>query len=462
MRTKYVLLLAAIIAIAFALPARAELPIVQVDTIFAGFGGGSVSGIVFGPTGETVIVMHDAQPVEINIKTKQVVREFEKVQNALIEGRGLFIVQEKGWICCNIQSSELNGIKGFYGLVIWDYNTGKIINTKEPAITSNGKQFYTQLRNNDLQKQYFCRYDINNLRVIDSVEFDQGIYHGQQTKFTAGFGIIPNSNKLIIGTNTHYEKESGLSQLYVLDFETKLYTKIQIPYKDGTKSSNISNIKVSETGKYFCVDMSTNLNDDTLNGTMFFNNEFKYLFTETGRNIKVKIGDGSKDYYFVHPCFFNDDYLIAVISEKYLSEPNISTIYNGLYEINGKSLLKRINFDEWRNICYNDKDIVICNYYGTVILLNIFDLSVNDDKSIITQNEAGFINGILTFNSASVDKADINIIDYHGNTVFAIKDKYLQSGRNSIAIDFPLANGVYFAIVKTAHGNFSYKFIINR
>ena len=65
MRAKYVLLLAAIIAIVCATVAHAEIPIVQADTVFQGFGGGSVSGIVFGPTGETVIVMHDAQPVEI-------------------------------------------------------------------------------------------------------------------------------------------------------------------------------------------------------------------------------------------------------------------------------------------------------------------------------------------------------------------------------------------------------------
>jgi hypothetical protein len=96
MRTKYVLLLAAFIATVCATAVRAEIPIIQADTVFQGFpGGGSVSGIVFGPTGETVIVMHDSQPVEINIKTKQVVREFEKLQDSTNEGSGLFFQKEK-------------------------------------------------------------------------------------------------------------------------------------------------------------------------------------------------------------------------------------------------------------------------------------------------------------------------------------------------------------------------------
>lgn len=459
MRTKYVLL-AAIIAIACATTARADIPIVQADTVFQGFPGGEVSGIVFGPTGETVIVMHDAQPVEINIKTKQIVREFEKVPNALGDEPLLFIDKIKNYIGGVFLSTEyLNG-KPFNGEIFWDITTGKIIMAiPNIVLLTDGKKYYSYFLKD--KKQYLGLFDINSYKFIDSVEFDQGFYHGQQTKFPAGLGIIPNSNKLIIGANIRYENESGLSQLYLLDFDTKQYTKILIPYQDGTKSSNIRSIEVSETGKYFCVDINIPYNDST-DGNSFYNNKNKYLFTESLSHINKQNPNPNIGFSFERPVFISDEYMIAVVREWSNLDNSELNSYTGLFRISDRKTIKLVKFDKWWHLCYNDSDIAITNPTGTVILLNKFALPVNDDKSINAQEQAEYQNGVLTIISTTNLSANINIIDYQGNTVFAMKDKYFQTGRNSFAIDFPMSNGIYFAIVKTTHGDYSYKFIVNR
>jgi len=459
MRTKYVLLLAALLAIACALPARTEIPIVQADTVFQGFGGGSVSGIVFGPAGETVIVMHDAQPVEININTKKIVREFEKVPNALNTGTGLFIIQEKGWICCNIQSSEFNGIKGFYGLVIWDYNTGQIINSKQPAITSNGKQFYTQIRNNDLHKQYFCRYDINNLSVIDSVEFDQGWFQGNQTRFSLGFGIVPNSNKVIIGVNNKYPNgKSQRSSLYVLDFKTKQYISVEIPFEQGQDSSEIIEIKTSATGKYFVV--SINLPFDQT-AYLFYDKDFKFIFKESIKHLNSLFDDPNTDIDGWIPYFINDDYLISNVKAWSVSNHNY-LFYSDFFDIGEKSTKKRLLLDWASEIVVRDNAIAILFSSGKIALLNLEALQVEQNNIKPIEKSAEFQNGVLTINSEIAEKADINIIDYKGNIIYSIKGIFLTTGKNSVAIDFPLSNGIYFAIVKTLQGDYSYKFIVSR
>lgn len=442
---------------------RAEIPIVQADTVFQGFGGGSVSGIVFGPPGETVILMHDAQPVEIDINTHQIVREFEKVPNATDQGYGLFILKEKGWVCYHAVSTEMNGIKNFWGLIICDYTTGKIIKTiPYVSLITNGKQFYIDSYDETKKRRYYSRYDINTLSIIDSMELDLAWFHGLPTRTPQGFGIIPNSNKIIIGANNKYlDGPAKLATLYVMDFDTKLCTEVAIPYNHNTTSSHISGIRLSETGKYYLVDLDVP-KFDSLDGFNFFNNENKYLFTESFRNINEQNTNPNIGYSFENPVFISDEYVAAVVREWNNFDNSELNSYIGFVLISDSKTIKLVKFDRWWHLSYNGTDVAITNYSGTVILLNKFALPVNDDKSINFQEQAEFINGLLTFNSETTEKSDINIIDYQGNLIYTKKDLHLQAGKNSISIDFPLTNGIYFAIVKTIHGDYSYKFIVSR
>lgn len=441
------------------------IPTIQADTVFQGFPqGGSVSGIVFCPTGETVIVIHNisvsmepekyiVKPVEIDIKTKKIVREFEEITNAVTEGNELFFYAEKNMIGCNARSSDLNGSKNFYGLVIWDYNTGKIINSKQPGIISNGNQFYTQVRDINKHKQYFCRYDINTLIIIDSVEFDQGWFQGSQTRFSAGFGMIPNSNKVIIGANS-----KSRSNLYVLDFDTKKYTEILIPFEKGQDSSEIINIKVSETGKYFLVTIDLPFD---YTAYMVYNQELKFVFKETINHINKTFNNPSRPATWWWPYFIHDDYLLTLARAWNASEKE-DYFYSDFYSITDKTINQRVQFEEGGFIDYFNNDIVISNYAGKLGLLHLDALPVQENKINPIEKTAEFLNGILTINFEIAEKADIEIIDYRGNMIYTMKDIVLQAGKNLLNIDYPLTNGVYFAVVKTLHGDFPYKFLVSR
>jgi hypothetical protein len=254
-----ILILTAVIIAALFLPsaganAQPNVPIVQADTIFAGFGGGSVSGIVFGPTGETVILMHDAQPVEIDIKTKQVLREFEKVPNRTGGGGDMFTVRDKGKLFAVVRSSELYGIKDFAGEIVWDLESGKILETINgiKLLAENDKDKYYFYGTNGTIKEYLGKFDIKTSKMVDSIYLPKTTEGAMYAQWGA-IGIIPNTNKVLLALNRYNEytqgqKEYILAELYFLDFDTKKYTKIPIPYESGQKSSEITSITVSKTG----------------------------------------------------------------------------------------------------------------------------------------------------------------------------------------------------------------------
>jgi hypothetical protein len=436
---------------------RAEIPIVQADTVFQGFGGGSVSGIVFGPTGETVIVIHNAQPIEINIKTKQIVREFEKVPNSPGSQPLSFIDRARNYLGGTFYSTDYFGEPQISGGIIWDINTGKIIK-KLPHITllSDGIKYYSYIIKNN--KEYVGLFDINQFKFIDSVEFDQYWYNGEPGRTSAGFGIIPNSNKVLIGTNgPNYHR--GRSKLYVLDFDTKQYTEIPIPFEPEQDSSEITSIKVSETGKYFVVTLDYLKNDQT--GYFFYDKDFKFVYKETLKHLTEIWNDPDKFVSYWVPTFIHDDYLIAG-ADYYNPIQKKHYQYTDYYDIAKALAIKRIDFYPSANINYFNDKVGISNRLGSTILLSEIALRVDENKISYLEKTAEYLNGNLTFNSEIAEKANIEIIDYKGNILYSKKEIYLTTGKNSFAIDFPMSYGIYFAIVKTTHCDFSYKFIVSR
>jgi len=430
------------------------IPIVQADTVFQGFGGGSVSGIVFGPTGETVIVMHDAQPVEINIKTKQIVREFEKVPNSLGD-QYLIMDKTRGLLSINTRCTELLGTKDFSGNVFWDMVTGKIIKTiPNVVLLSNGKQYYSYIIKD--KKQYIGLFNIDTYKFIDSVEFDQGWVMGEQTRFSAGFGIIPNSNKVLIGANGANYK--GRSKLYVLDFDTKKYTEIPIPYDDGQESSTITRINVSETGKYFVVTMDV-VND--LTAYLFYDKDFKFVFKETRKHLNNLFDEAGIYLNFWETNFIHDDYLICPFEIWSVPEQQYF-YYADFYSISEKSIKKRILFTKVDGIDYFENNIIIGNAFGIIGLLKFDALPVENDLRTKTIQNIQYKDNNLIINTTITDKVEIDLSDYNGGLLFSQKDVYLRSGVNTIKLNHPLANGVYFCLIKSTTESNSFKFMVSR
>jgi low affinity Fe/Cu permease len=246
-----------------------------------------------------------------------------------------------------------------------------------------------------------------------------------------------------------------------MDFDTKQCTEVAIPYNHNTTSSHISNIRVSEMGKYYLVDLGVPT-FDSLDGFNFFNNENKYLFTESPKHINNQNPNQNISFSFENPVFISDEYMAAVVREWSNLDNSELNSYIGLFRITDRKTIKLVKFDRDWHLCYNATDVAITNYSGTIILLNIDALPVQENKINPIEKTAEYQNGILTINSEIAEKADIEIIDYLGNMIYTKKDILLQAGKNLLNIDYPFTNGVYFAIVKSTQKELSYKFIVAR
>jgi hypothetical protein len=435
---------------------RAEIPIVQADTIYQGFGGGSVSGIVFGPTGETVILMHDAQPVEINIKTKQIVREFEKVPNNIGSGNSLIFIKDKNHFTAYVTSSELFGMKDFGGNVIWDYITGKIIKALQDVyLITDGIKYYSRCYSDNYTKEYIGLYDLNTYKYIDSIYLPKTTDGAMYAQWGA-IGIIPNSNKVLIGANRYNEftqgqKEYLLSEIYLLDFDTKKFTKINIPYESGQKSSEIYQIKVSESGKYCIAEI-----DLPSAGTEFFfyDQNLNYLYKLTKQDF-INMTDILSVSINTIITTIEDDYLVFSISNDYLKRNRMA-----FYDIPNRIITKYLGFIG--NGVY-DKYCKKIGLYATILgLTGVFDLytlPVKDISKIISP-ELVYSNNQLTYYSEKAFIGEPQIYDTTGKLILTLGTQPFVIGKNVININIPLNVGFYLLTIKDGTNQISYKFIV--
>jgi hypothetical protein len=429
---------------------RAEIPIVQADTVFQGFGGGSVSGIVFGPTGETVILMHDAQPVEINIKTKQIVREFEKVPNAQGDGSHTFIVNGFPYLVSSFNSSEILGIKNFAGDVVWDLNTGKILKVLPNIMLltdGNMNKYFTYWNHN------FCSYDFEKFKLKDSFNLDNiETYHIEWR----GYGIIPNSNKVLIGANRYTEftpgqKEYKQAELYLMDFDTKEFTKIPIPYESWQTNAQISGISVSETGKYKIV----SLNIFNVDYYYFLDKNMNFLYKMTLSDFEL-LTNTDNIFNTALSLTLTDDYLIFYISSNDLKVRKMFS-----FDIQKKNILKYLSFIGTGLYNRTSQKIALYGILGITGIYSLEALPVQDNSQLNQMENVQYKDSNLIINANLPERVDITITDYNGNLLHTQNDVFLQKGSNSIKINLPLANGIYFCVIKSIGGSNSFKFIVS-
>jgi hypothetical protein len=427
---------------------KAELPIVQADTVFAGFGGGSVSGIVFGPDGNTVILMHNATPTEIDIKTHKVLREFEKVPNATGEDPHMFFNKQKNYIGGTFYSTKYSDGNIFSGEIIWDYLTGKIIKAIPNIILftdCNTERYYTYFNHN------FCSYDFETFKLKDS--FNLNSIKSSHVEWD-GYGIIPNSNKVLLGLDNYIENESGdktylLSELYLLDFDTKKYTKIPIPYESGQKSSEIWSISVSQSGMYNMLVMRYISNGEI--NYLFYDKNMNYLFKENSKSLSAQLGIANLGIGYYN-LFIDDNNLFIPCSR--LGKKN-----ELIYSLSEKRIKNVIDFFGGNRASFSDTKISMTNEQGIVGIVNILQVPVKE-QNIITSPEVVFSNNQLLYNSNIAFIGESMIYDTTGKLISNLGSQPFGIGKNIIRINKPLLKGIYILTIKNGTEQLSYKFIV--
>ncbi|MEI6089688.1 MAG: T9SS type A sorting domain-containing protein [bacterium] len=433
---------------------RAEIPIIQADTVYYGFPGGEVTGIVFGPTGETVILMHDAQPVEINIKTKQIMREFEKVPNSVSSNPSFFINKQNNYLGAKVYSSDYFSEQNISGIILWDLQTGKIVNSlPHLVLQTNCDQYFSLFISSD--KKYLGKYDINTFKYIDSIYLPKDIPGFGYAEWGA-IGIIPNSNKVLAGVNRYTLTEQGdkkyyLAELYVVDFDTKQYTKVPIPYETGQYRSEIHQIIVTESGKYNIIEV-----ENVELGTTFFIYDQNFSF-------KYKLGN--KDFVNMTDIqIVNTNTIITPVTDDYLLFSMNNYQFNidrmAFFNIQSKTVSKYLGFIG--NGVY-DKYSKKIGLRGTILgLTGVYNLEALPVKDLPKTNipELVYKNNQLEYNSVENFIGDSQIYDTTGKMILSLGTKNFIKGKNLIRINQNLPTGIYLLTIKNGTNQLSYKFVV--
>jgi len=432
--------------------AQTNIPVIQADTVFAGFGDASVSGIVFGPDGNTVILMHNATPTEIDIKTRKVLREFEAVPNAVLGQFYMFIDKQKNYLGGSFYSTKYFDGNIFSGEIIWDVMTGKIIKTIPNALLlTNGQQYYTYIEKNN--QEYLGKFDINTFKMVDSIYLPKDL-EGDGYAEWGSIGIIPNSNKVFVSVKRCIENESGdktylLSELYLLDFDTKKYTKIPIPYEPGQKSSEIYQIKVSE--KYSIVEI-----DSPGTGTTFYfyDQNLNFLYKLTKKDF-INMTDMVSVSTSTIVTSIMDENLIFYLSN------NSSSDRMAFYNIQEKKVTKYLGFlgggtyDKTSN-----KIALIGTILGLTGIYDLYALPVKDLSQIISPDVV-FSNNQLEYYTDKAFVGQSFIYDATGKLIVNLGSLVFISGKNIIRVHQTLPIGVYILTIKNGTEQISKKFIVD-
>ncbi|MEI6091669.1 MAG: T9SS type A sorting domain-containing protein [bacterium] len=428
---------------------RAEIPIVQADTVFQGFGGGSVSGIVFSKEGSCIILNRVPQPAEIDIMTHQIIKEFEKVPNYTGGGGSFFGDDTKKIVGASINSSDLFGIKDFSGEVIWDAISGKIIQAiPNILLQKNGGNYYSYLRKSS--KEYLGRFDINTFKFIDSIYLPKDI-PGIGSAEWGAVGIIPNSNKVLVGVKRYIENTLYPAELYVLDFDTKKYTKIPIPYDAGYTSSSINQIVVSNSGKFKIIEVKLS----GANTAFFFYDQDNNFIYKMDNKDFINITDIQQITTNTIITAIEDDYLLFCLYNN-----NISKYRMAFYNIQNRNVSKYLGF--LGSGVYDETSQKI-GLYGTILgLTGIFDLyalPVKDISQIISPDLV-YSNNQLEYRSDIAFIGESQIFDTTGKLIANLGLQPFIIGKNIIRINQPLMKGVYILTIKNGTEQSSYKFIV--
>lgn len=458
MKTKFIFIaLALLVAVG---TAQGYIPTIEADTIFKGFDSGIVSGIVFANDGKSVIIIHDGQPVEIDVETRKIVREFEKVPNATSSATKLEYINLNKYLITTIKASELNGNKYFDGTIVWDYNTGKIVKTLQKMyFITNGEHNYIW---NGVDG-FLYDYDLSNFRKVDSIKLKSFNSYPEKTTWQHPV-ILPNTNKILFNVyldrpDNYGGREFQGIQLYVVDFKTQEYKNIKFPDGKQQVYALIFKIATTETGKYYIIEKKQcqfMIYDSNLN----FLYEIKYEDWPNLAGLEVAYAP-----MFINS--FNDDHLIFEVNLNSNYYTDFKTICLNISEkkIYKYLALTGIHFD-WEDNCFAKYDrltnkLSLVNKSGLVGLFDAEITPVQEPRKTLSL-EITYRNNQIEYFSDKTFLGETQILNLAGKVVCNLGVLEYTIGKNAIHSDLPLPNGIYIFLVKAESGNTSYKFMISR
>lgn len=424
--------------------AQAYIPTIEADTIFKGFSSGVVSRLVFANEGKSVIVMRDGTPVEIDIETHQILREFEAVPNATSAAARMYFDKRCNYLTVEISSSLIDGKTNFTGTVVWDYATSKIIKTlKATYFFSNDEHTYMWNKSDG----NIYEYDPDSFRKLDSSGFK--IDYGWQCATTWQNPVnIPNTDQIVYDiyldrADNYGGREFHGTLIYVIDFKTNQFREIY-PKTNTTIGSKISSIKTTATGKYSIVDR------DACH-YIFLDCNLNYLYEIKSDGWKESNGLIEGNNPFLNTTF-GDDYALF----------NITTTQGrkiACLNIAEKKVYKYLGFIGTAIYDRETKKLAVVNSKGVIALFDD-EMTPVQETPKLTKNTIYYKEGTLVYETSESGKMDIVIVDYLGNTIWSQSEVYMNSGENRLPITTRLSNGVYFCIVKSLSGTQTYKFMV--
>jgi hypothetical protein len=154
----------------------------------------------------------------------------------------------------------------------------------------------------------------------------------------------------------------------------------------------------------------------------------------------------------------NDDFVIFDIASSDLKTERMFS-----YDIQNKKIVKYLGF---MGSGIYDKISKRIALYGTIWgLAGIYSLDalpvIDNSKLPNSVQDVKYQNHNMIITTSISEKCDISITDYNGNVLTNQKEVFLHLGINTIKINSPLPNGVYFCVIKTQNANDSYKIMVN-
>ncbi|MEI6089243.1 MAG: T9SS type A sorting domain-containing protein [bacterium] len=428
----------------------AYIPTIEADTIFRGFASGTVSGIVFTNEGNNVIIMHDGQPVEIDVETRKILREFEAVPNPQAANPDMIIIKSFDYLIATIKSLEIDGKKDFVGSVIWDYNSGKIIKTMRTTyfIKNNGLTYmWNGYQGWNAGKNYIFKYDFTNFQNIDTMSL--GVMYQLGGKVSLHIpAIVPYTDKILFSVDVLRDNNYGTyysigEYLYLLDFATKESKILKFTNTAPFSEKPFSKILVTETGKYYIAQVGD---------CIIYDCNFNFLYEINPTDIKDLIGV-EKVLEITPITSYFDDYLIINVR---LSSQNILVCYN----IAEKKIYKYLGFVGTGIYDRETNRLALVNKNGVVA---IFDDEITPIKEIPKPPslEIKYSNNQLEFYSDKSFAGLTQIFNLAGKLVLNLGSQEFINGKNIIPVEQSLSVGVYFFSIENGTEHVSGKFIVD-
>lgn len=425
--------------------AKAYIPTIEADTIFKGFNSGPVSGIVFANEGRSVIVMHYNQPVEIDLETHQIVKEFEAVPNAKSSGTEMKFIKNFNYLIIEISSSLIDGKKDFVGSVIWDYNTGKIIKTMENNyFISNDEHTYMWAKSNG----YIYEYDFAYFLTRDQLLL--GVHNLAAGATWLCNVIVPDSRKILFSVHAFRPDDYGGtislgSLLELVDFGLKKVVNIPFTKETTITESSVEKILVNEIGKYYAILIGDKC--------FFYDANLSFLYYLSIADLQSMLGFDKIDDLSAITTYL-DNYLILNI--------NIQNQYlTACYNIEEKKVYKYLGFNGIGTYCKETQKLALVNSKGVVAIFDDEITSVKEsDKS--SNPDITYSNNQLEVNSDNCFIGEAQIYDMEGKLVSVIGTKQFIIGKNIIQVEQILPSGIYILSITTDKEQISKKFIVDR